>query len=173
MKQILCQLSFLGLCIICFRGCIEIKDAPTSNGGGKGSVDKKIRNDGSSTVYPISQAVAEQFNNDHSGINIEVAKSGTSGGFKKFIADETDINDASRQINPSEIEKLTKKNMEALELTIAIDGISIVVNKKNDWCNEISIAQLKKLWEPDSKITKWSELNPAHSSISPKSFAGK
>ena len=102
-------------------------------------------------------AMAEAFD----GANVEVAApSGTSGGFKKFMAGETDINDASRRIKDKEIATCKENGIEPIELTVAIDGISIVVNKENTWCDSLTFAQLKALWEPGSTIKTWKDLNP-------------
>lgn len=114
--------------------------------------------DGSSTVAPISEAIAEELQADQ-GINAVVKTSGTGGGFKKFIRGETDINDASRPIKDSEKEECEKEGIEFIELTVAIDGISVVVNPENDWCSCMTVEQLKKLWEPGSTVTKWKDLD--------------
>lgn len=149
-----------------FGGCVqdasestEEGGAETSAGGGAGSDANDPDNimiDGSSTVWPVSMAIAEAFE----GGNVEVAApSGTSGGFKKFMAGETDINDASRAIKEGELETCKENGIVPLELTVAIDGISVVVNKENTWCDSLSFEQLKALWEPGSKINTWKDLN--------------
>lgn len=125
------------------------------------SVNATISIDGSSTVYPISQAVAEQYKANNPNIDISVGFAGTGGGFKKFVVSEIDICDASRPIKSQEKELCEKNGIEYLELQVAIDGLTVVVNKQNDWCDCLSVADLKKLWEPNSQVTKWSELNPA------------
>lgn len=122
---------------------------------------KRVLIDGSSTVYPISQAVAEEFQVSHPNVKVVVGTSGTGGGFKKFVAGETDINDASRPIKDKEATQCKDNGIEYLEMKVAIDGISVVVNPENDWCQALTVAQLKKLWEPGSKVTRWSELDPA------------
>ncbi|MFQ5732273.1 MAG: PstS family phosphate ABC transporter substrate-binding protein [Planctomycetaceae bacterium] len=119
-----------------------------------------VKIDGSSTVYPITQAVAVQFRKRNPKVSLEIGVSGTGGGFKKFLAGETDIHDASRPIKPSEIDEARKQNIEYIELTVAIDGLSVVVSRENDWCDALTVAQLKALWEPNSKVRKWSDLNP-------------
>lgn len=134
-------------------------DAPS--GDRTGGDQKRILIDGSSTVYPISQAVAEEFQASQPNVKVVVGTSGTGGGFKKFVAGETDINDASRPIKEKEIEQCRENGIEYLELKVAIDGISVVVNPENDWCQAITVAQLKKLWEPGSTVTKWNELDPS------------
>jgi len=135
---------------------------PTGNGEAaeSSSGGKRIVIDGSSTVYPISQAVAEEFQASHADVKVVVGTSGTGGGFKKFVVGETDINDASRPIKDKEITACKEAGIEFMELKVAIDGLSVVVNPENDWCNAMTTAQLKKLWEPGSKVTKWNELDP-------------
>jgi phosphate transport system substrate-binding protein len=133
--------------------------APSGGVSSEGE-NQRILIDGSSTVYPISQAVAEEFQAIHPNVKVVVGTSGTGGGFKKFVAGETDMNDASRPIKEKEAALCQENGIEYVELTVAIDGISVVVNPDNDWCQALTVAQLKKLWEPGSKVTKWSELDP-------------
>ena len=120
------------------------------------SAVKRVLIDGSSTVYPISQ----EFQATHAEVKVVVGTSGTGGGFKKFVGGETDINDASRPIKDKESAQCQENGIEYLELKVAIDGISVVVNPDNDWCTTLTVAQLKTLWEPGSTVTKWSELDP-------------
>lgn len=117
--------------------------------------------DGSSTVLPITKAVAEEFQKEQPDASVVVGVSGTGGGFKKFMKGEIDINDASRPIKQSEADQCQAANIEFVELKIAIDGLSVVVNKQNHWCTGLTVAELKSIWEPDSKIKKWSDLNPS------------
>ena len=126
-----------------------------------GELTGTITIDGSSTVFPITQTMAEDFEKEHPNVKIGVGKSGTGGGFKKFVLGETDISDASRPITESEIAKCKEHGVEYVELKIAIDGISVVVNPKNTWCDCISVEQLRAIWEPNSKVHKWSDVNPA------------
>ncbi|NQV24901.1 MAG: PstS family phosphate ABC transporter substrate-binding protein [Rhodopirellula sp.] len=135
--------------------------AETPSDGASDNGQKRVLIDGSSTVYPISQAVAEEFQASHPNVKVVVGTSGTGGGFKKFIAGETDINDASRPIKEKEAAHCKDNGIEYIELKVAIDGISVVVNPENDWCKALTVAQLKKLWEPGSTVTKWSELDPS------------
>jgi phosphate transport system substrate-binding protein len=90
-----------------------------------------------------------------------VGISGTSGGFKQFVRGELDICNASRPISESEVAELKKQNIEWVEIQVAIDGLSVCVNPKNDWCKALTVAQLKALWEPGSKIKKWNEIDPS------------
>ncbi|MCO6430578.1 MAG: PstS family phosphate ABC transporter substrate-binding protein [Deltaproteobacteria bacterium] len=119
-----------------------------------------IKVDGSSTVYPITEAVAEEFGKIHGDVRVTVGISGTGGGFKKFCTGETDISDASRPIKPSEIETCSANKVDFIELPVAYDAISIVVNPKNTWVKSLTVADLKKMWEPEAqgKITKWNQI---------------
>lgn len=121
-----------------------------------------ITADGSSTVFPITQAVAEEFRRNAPDVRISVGVSGTGGGFKKFCAGETDLSDASRPIKESERAACKAGGVEFLELEVAIDGLSVVVNPKNTWIDCITTAELKRLWEPGAqkKISRWSQLRP-------------
>lgn len=118
--------------------------------------------DGSSTVFPITEAVAEEFQKIEPGVKVSVALSGTGGGFKKFGRAETDLNDASRPIKPAEDSLAKKNNVNYVELTVAFDGMAVVVNPKNDWCHDITVAELKMLWEPEAqdKIKRWNQIRP-------------
>lgn len=122
----------------------------------------EIKIDGSSTVYPISEAVGEEFQKANPNVKVVVGISGTGGGFKKFCAGETDISDASRPIKTSEMEACQKNGIEFIELPVAYDALSVVVNPQNDWVACITVADLKKMWEPDAqgKITRWNQVNP-------------
>ncbi len=119
-----------------------------------------INIDGSSTVYPITEAVAEEFKKVHPAVKVSVALSGTGGGFKKFGRAETDINDASRPIKSAEDSTAKAHNVGYVELTVAYDGMAVVVNPKNDWCKDMTVAELKMLWEPEAqgKIKKWNQI---------------
>jgi phosphate transport system substrate-binding protein len=118
-----------------------------------------IKADGSSTVYPITEAVAEDYKAAN-GVDITVGISGTGGGFQKFCRDEIDIADASRPIRPTETEACAKAGVEFVELPIAYDGLAIVVNPKNTWATSMTVAELKTLWEPaaQGKIMRWSQI---------------
>jgi phosphate transport system substrate-binding protein len=114
--------------------------------------------DGSSTVGPILSAVAEEFVKENPEVKPTVGISGTGGGFKKFEAGEIDIADASRPIEEKEITACKEKGIEFIELPIAFDGLSIVVNPQNNALNDISVDELKKIWEPDSKVKTWDQV---------------
>ncbi len=121
-----------------------------------------IKIDGSSTVYPITEAVAEEYRSVEPKVKISVALSGTGGGFKKFGRSEIDINDASRAIKSQEVEFATSNNVHFVELTVAFDGMAVVVNPQNDWCNDMTVAELKLLWSPEAQgnIMKWNQIRP-------------
>jgi len=128
--------------------------------GAGGGAPALIRIDGSSTVFPISEAVAEEFQRANPQARATVGVSGTGGGFQKFCAGETDISDASRPIRPSEIEACRKAGVEYIELPVAYDGLAIVVNPKNTWASSITVEELSRLWAPGAqgKITRWNQV---------------
>jgi phosphate transport system substrate-binding protein len=125
------------------------------------AADATVRVDGSSTVYLITEAVAEEFRNEHPEVRAVVGVSGTGGGFKKFSAGEIDICDASRTIKAEEQEKCAANGIKYVALEVAFDGLSVVVNPENDWCDCLTVAQLKAIWQPESAVSKWNDLNPA------------
>jgi len=151
-----------GACLILASGCsIRVADRD----GGKSSSGDQIAGtiliDGSSTVYPISQAISEAFSARHNDVQAPVGSGGTSSGFKKLIQGEIDIAGASRPITAKESEDLKAKGIEVLELQVALDGISIVVNPKNDWCSALTVKQLRQIWTPDNGAQRWRDLDPA------------
>ncbi len=136
-------------------------------GGSKGpetteTLAGDIKIDGSSTVYPISEAVAEDFKATYPDVKVTVGLSGTGGGFKKFGRGEIDINDASRSIKSSEDSICKASNISHIELKVAFDGLAVVVNLNNTWVKDITVAELKKMWEPDAqgKIKFWNQIRP-------------
>lgn len=122
-----------------------------------------IQLDGSSTVFPITEAVAEEFQKASKGkVKVTVGIAGTGGGFKKFCRAETDVSNASRPILKSEIEDCKKSGVQFIELPVAFDALTVIVNPKNDWVKSLTIADLKKMWEPSAqgKITTWNQIRP-------------
>ena len=119
-----------------------------------------VKVDGSSTVFPIMEAIAEEYGRANRGVHVTVGISGTGGGFKKFCTGETDLSNASRPIKPSEVELCAKNGVEYVELPVAYDGLAVVVNPKNSWANEISVAELKAMFEPaaQGKISRWRQV---------------
>lgn len=118
-----------------------------------------VKIDGSSTVFPITEAVSEDFQKLHRDVKITVGMSGTGGGFKKFIAGEIDITNASRPMKPEESTKALERKLEFFELPVAYDGLTVVVNPRNQFVKSLTVDQLRKLWEPGSKIKTWKELD--------------
>lgn len=122
-----------------------------------------IKVDGSSTVFPITEAVAEEFQKTKkNAVKVTVGISGTGGGFKKFCRGETDISDASRPILKKEMDDCKAAGIEYYELPVAYDALTVMVNPKNDWIKSMTVAELKKIWEPaaQGKIMKWNQVNP-------------
>jgi len=121
---------------------------------------KIVAIDGSSTVFPITEAMAEEFQKANKGIKETVGISG--GGFKKFCRGETDISDASRPIRDVERSECKKNGVEFIELPVALDALTVLVNPKNDWVSEMTVAELKKIWEPEAqgKIVNWRQVRP-------------
>jgi len=125
---------------------------------GAAELSGKIAIDGSSTVYPITEAVAEEFREVGPDVDLSIGVSGTGGGFKKFAVGETDISNASRPISDKEIELAKQNGVDFYELPVAFDGLTVVVNPNNDWLDHLTVAELKAIWEPDSKVTNWSDV---------------
>jgi phosphate transport system substrate-binding protein len=123
-----------------------------------------VKVDGSSTVYPITEAVAEEFQKMKRGaIKVTVGISGTGGGFKKFCRGETDISNASRPITKKEMEACKQAGIAYLEMPVAYDALTVVINPRNTWAKTMTVAELKKMWEPvaQGKVTNWNQINPA------------
>jgi phosphate transport system substrate-binding protein len=120
-----------------------------------------VQIDGSSTVFPVTEAVAEEFQKAKKGkVKVTVGISGTGGGFKKFCRGETDISDASRPILKQEMDACKGAGIEYIELPVAFDALTVIVNPKNDWSPSMTVAELKKIWEPaaQAKITNWNQV---------------
>jgi phosphate transport system substrate-binding protein len=123
-----------------------------------------VKIDGSSTVYPISEAVAEDFQKAKRGaVKVTVGISGTGGGFKKFCRGETDVSDASRPITAKEMQACAEAGIKYVELPVAFDALTVVINPRNTWVKELKVEELKKMWEPaaQGKVTSWKQVNPA------------
>lgn len=141
---------FIALSLIFLFGCSNAENF-------SGSVEV----DGSSTVYPLVEAVAEEFNKVHPQVKTPIGISGTGGGFKRFCIGETDISNASRTIKESEVQLCKDNNIEFVELAVTYDGLTVVINKDNTWATSMTVEQLKQLYEPNSSVTKWNQLDPA------------
>ncbi len=130
--------------------------------GGASNLTGDIQIDGSSTVYPITEAVAEEFRAEAPDVRVTVGVSGSGGGFKKFSRGDIDITNASRSIKESEANVAKENGISFLELPVAFDGLTVVVHPENDWVKDITVAELKKMWEPaaQGKIKKWNQIRP-------------
>jgi phosphate transport system substrate-binding protein len=152
---------------VCASLLLVVLSIASACGGGSKSTGEAgpggvIRVDGSSTVFPITEAVAEEFQREVPGSKVTVGVSGTGGGFQKFCRGETDISNASRPITQKELDACQASSVTFVELPVAYDGLTVVVNPKNTWAQSMTIAELKRLWEPqaEGKITKWSQVRP-------------
>lgn len=155
------KISTLSLALVfglMLAGCGSKNDSAKETGNLEGN----IKIDGSSTVYPITEAVAEEFRTQQPNVNVTVGVSGTGGGFNKFVRGETDISDASRPIKEQEAADCKKNNIGFVELEIGFDGLAVLVSKQNTWLKDITVEELKKIWEPEAqnKITRWNQIRP-------------
>ena len=144
------RLLTLALATVALAGCGGDGD------GGSGT----IRSDGSSTVGPFMQAAAERFQQENEGTRVTVGISGTGGGFERFCRGETDISNASRPIDEEEEQACADGGIEFLELPVANDALTVVVNRENDWAECLTVAQLKAIWQPDSNVDSWRDVDP-------------
>jgi phosphate transport system substrate-binding protein len=134
-----------------------------AGGAAPARATETIAIDGSSTVFPVTEAVAEEFQAREKGkVRVTVGISGTGGGFKKFCRGETDLSDASRPILAEEMRACKEAGIEFYELPIAYDALTVAVSPKNDWASEITVEELKRIWEPEAqgKITRWNQVRP-------------
>jgi phosphate transport system substrate-binding protein len=156
----------LFLCFAGIGGCSIESDSPANGSSSTGtakveSTEKsRIQIDGSSTVKVITQAVAESFQEKFSDVQVAVKVTGTGTGFKEMIAGRIDIANASRAVKESEKADCEKNSIELLELKIALDGLAVCVNNENTWAQSITVAQLKKIWEPGSQVKTWQDVDP-------------
>jgi phosphate transport system substrate-binding protein len=143
----------------CSASSTQTADKPATPGAASGEkLSGQIKIDGSSTVFPITEAVAEEFGKENPGVKVTVGMSGTGGGFKKFDAGETAISNASRPIKEKEAAAAKAKGIDVIELPIAYDGLSVVVHSKNTWATCLTTEELKKIWDKGSKINNWSQV---------------
>jgi phosphate transport system substrate-binding protein len=125
-----------------------------------GGLTGMVTIDGSSTVFPISEAMAEEFQIANPGVRVTVGISGTGGGFKKFCGGETDISDASREIKETEIELCRENGIDPIQIPVSWDGLTVVRNPANDWAACMTVDELKRVWQPGSSITRWNQIRP-------------
>jgi len=130
-----------------------------------------VKIDGSSTVYPITEAVAEEFGAEHRRVRVTVGISGTGGGFKRFTIGETHISDASRPIKKKELDKAVENGVEFIEIPVAYDGLTIVVNKENDFVDSLTVDELKKIFLDGSKVETWQDVRPEWPAVAVKLYA--
>jgi phosphate transport system substrate-binding protein len=147
---------FILIILSVFAGCTGKDNTDATSQKLSGAV--KI--DGSSTVYPITEAVAEEFIKENPRVQVTVGISGTGGGFKKFCPGETDINDASRPIKQKELDVCAQNGIDFAELSVAFDGLSVLVNPTNDFVDYLTIEELNKIWSPESTVKYWDEVRP-------------
>ncbi len=138
--------------------CVVISSCGGADQGN--GISGTIEIDGSSTVYPITEAIAEEFRAEAPKVRVTIGVSGTGGGFKKFSRGETVISNASRPIKDSEAEACKANGIEYVGLIVAYDGLAVVANPQNDWCDYLTVEELRKIWEPEAQgvITKWSQV---------------
>ena len=152
------KLLVLVSCSVVLWSCSENNDE-----AGQEAVDElrgTVSLDGSSTVYPISEAIAEEFLSVAPRVRVTVGVSGTGGGFKKFLSREIDINDASRVIKNSEVEEARANGIDYLEIPVAFDGLSVVVNPNNTWVDYLTVDELRMIWQPGSMVDSWDDIRP-------------
>ncbi len=139
----------------------KTEDTKAQGGGGGGSPGQ-IAIEGSSTVIPITQAAAEAFNQENPDVEITIGGAGTGDGFEAFCGGTTQISNASRPIKDEEVQACQENGIDFVEIPVALDGITVVANPQNDFANNITLDQLRTLWEPDAEgqITTWNQVNP-------------
>ena len=157
-------LGFLGGCTVesvdsPAGGKSEPADTVEAGGGGGGGGSRRIQVNGSSTVYRVAAAVGEEFERLFPDTKVQLTSSGTGTGFKEMIAGRIDIANASRAIKSSEREECAKQGIELVELKICLDGLTVCVNQENTWAESITVAQLKKIWGPGSKVSTWQDVD--------------
>jgi phosphate transport system substrate-binding protein len=148
--------------VLATAGCGKPSETGRTRGAGGGG-ERLIKVDGSSTVFPVTEAVAEEFQNEKKGaVRVTVGISGTGGGFKKFVRGEIDVTNASRPILKEELEQAKASGVEFIELPVAFDALTVVVNPQNNWVTSMTVADLKKIWEPEAqgKVTHWNHVRP-------------
>jgi len=139
-------------------GALALSACGSNRDGGDGGLSGTIQADGSSTVFPLTEAVAEEFKVENQGVDITVGESGTGGGFQKFCNGETDMNNASRPIKREEARVCEKNGIEYTQLHVASDGLAIVVHPENDWVDCMTVQELNRIWEPGSAVKNWSQV---------------
>ncbi|WP_204139093.1 PstS family phosphate ABC transporter substrate-binding protein [Halomicronema sp. CCY15110] len=162
--------ALLGSVVAC-GAATDTADTTAEGGGeetaaatdGGSELEGSITVDGSSTVFPVSEAMAEEFQLANPGVRITVGASGTGGGFEKFCAGETQISNASRGVEQEEIDNCAENGIEMIEVPVATDALSVVVNNDNDWAVCMTLEQLNTMWGPEAEgtITNWNQVDPS------------
>ena len=161
MRRPATMVAWVALAAAAVLACGPGRDADEADaGGGEARLSGMVRGDGSSTVFPIMEAVAEEFQSENRGVRVTMGISGTGGGFKRFCAGETDVSNASRPIKESEVEACRAAGAEYVEIPVAFDGLSVVVNPANDFAACMTVQELRRLWQPEAqgKVTRWSQV---------------
>lgn len=148
----------LGIALIVGIVALGMNEPDTSLLATDSSLSGTIEIDGSSTVFPITQAVAEEFRKVHPGVQVPVGVSGTGGGFKRFVVGETHISNASRSIKPIEIAAAEENGVEFIEIAVGFDGLSVIANPANDFLECLTTDELRAIWEPGSEVDRWSDV---------------
>ena len=148
----------LGTALIAGIVALGMNEPDTSLLATDSSLSGTIEIDGSSTVFPITQAVAEEFRKVHPNVQVPVGVSGTGGGFKRFVVGETHISNASRSIKPIEIATAAENGVEFIEIAVGFDGLSIIANPANDFLECLTTDELRTIWEPGSELNRWNDV---------------
>lgn len=156
--------KYLALAVVMALLLVVVSCSNPNNTGTVGTNEPGyVKIDGSSTVFPLAEAVAEEYQKEKQGrVKVTVGISGTGGGFKKFVRGETDISNASRPILKEEMEQAKANGIEYIELPVCFDALTVVVNPQNTWVTSITVDDLKKIWEPEAqgKVTHWNQVRP-------------
>lgn len=159
LRQATPPLALTAAVVLAATACGGSAAGSAGDSGDRQDLSGTIRVDGSSTVAPLSTAAAQLFQQENPGVQVTVGTSGTGGGFEKFCNGETDIQDASRPIESDEKAACDDNGVQYSEFQVANDGLSVVVSKDNDWADCLTVEQLKKIWEPGSKIDNWNQVD--------------
>ena len=163
------RLALLLLAVL-LAGCGGDRAGSSGEGTADSSLSGRIQLDGSSTVAPYATAAAEGFQGENSGVQITVGVSGTGGGFERFCRGETDISDASRKIEDDEVQACKAKGIDDVEVQVANDALTVVVNPENDWVDCLTVAQLETIWDRGSKVESWKDVDPSYPDVELKLY---
>jgi phosphate transport system substrate-binding protein len=161
MKRLALSCVLMLLLVAGCGGSREGSSDTATDGGTASDLSGRIQIDGSSTVGPYATAAAERFRSGNPDVRVTVGVSGTGGGFERFCRGETDISNASRPIEADERQACQEEGIEYVELQVANDALTVVVNKDNDWVDCLTIAQLKTIWDQGSKVSSWKDADPS------------